>query len=108
MTSYLETVLAEKFRSMMMDPILADRVAAVTAGTIKALDLVPRQAMDAFELDAKIYGLRGKRVAQPDMIARLGICKRRIYIALVRHAKRRRAMLLVRIDQSDNSLENAG
>ena len=106
MTTYLESLLAEKFRKAVSDPKLAASLAALACGTLKAIDLVPRHSMDSFEMDAKINILRNQHVTECEITERLGICKRRIYLALVRHAKRRRAAL--KVNSEPESLEQAG
>jgi hypothetical protein len=106
MTSYFESLLAEKFKAMMQnDPALACRVAAVAAGTIKALDLVPKGRMEAFEQDAKIYSLR-KSVIVANLAARFGCSSRHIWKAVHRHMERRRAAL--RVQDGEEPLAMAG
>jgi hypothetical protein len=107
MTSCLEDLLSKTFAACGEDPARAARLAKAAAATIQAIDIVPVTSMEAFELDAKIYDLRGKNVTQSALMERLGITKDRIYAGLRRGMKRRRDALRS-MEQDDEPLLKVG
>jgi hypothetical protein len=96
MTDFFENLLAETFREEGEEPTRAAKLAKMAWATVKASGMVRPSVMDGFELDAKIYKLRGMGLSEPVIRERLGVKEQRIYEALRRYLKRRRGMLQAR------------
>jgi hypothetical protein len=75
------------------DRAKADRTAAFVMQVLPAAGIVRQSDLEAFELDAKIYKLRGSRLTAMVISERVGRGRTYIFDAIRRHAKARRAVL---------------
>lgn len=91
MSSFLHQLLVDVFRAQGMAD--ADRAAKVAVDTLMKVEVLPEAEVQRFELDARIYHLRGQRLTAVVISERVGQTERQVYRAIRRHIAKRRAAL---------------
>lgn len=93
MTSHLARLLADHYATAGMDRDEALRLAEATIGTLVAAEALQAGHVEAWERDARIYELRGQGLAASVIGLRVSLSRARVFDAVRRHGKRRRAAL---------------
>lgn len=89
--TYLEKLLTEVMRAEGVENPEPAAIAAVRG--LMRVQVLPLAEVERFELDARVYELRGQGLTPAVLVARLGCSRTYVFTAVRRHAKRRRAGL---------------
>lgn len=91
MSHFLQDLLAEVFRAEgTPDP---ERVAKRAVEALMRVEVMSAAAVERFEVDARIYDLRGSGVAPCQLVVRFGLSRGQVFKVVRRHGQRRRAVL---------------
>jgi len=93
MPSFAQQLISDCLVAQGEDRSKADRVAAFVMEVLPAAGIVKQTDAEAFERDARVYQLRGSRLTAVVISERVGLCRSKVFEAIRRHAKARRAVL---------------
>lgn len=94
MTGFLEKLIADTFNAdKHMPEQEALHLAKLAIETLEAVQVAPVEAVQRFEVEAKIYHLRGQGMRPCDLMIRFALKRTAIFEIIRRHGRRRRAAL---------------
>ena len=90
MSTFLQDVMAQAFITRGADEAMSRALAELSIKLVLAMGVASERAVDQFEIEAKIYHLRGKGMRPCDLMRRFGMSRASIFRILRLHMRRRR------------------